>query len=66
MYQYAVEFMELTDALLCSWRWKQIAVGNDLEAMKRITGDRGRVIDLTTFDELFRTAPDKPKISMFC
>lgn len=64
-YNYMVEHMQITDAFLGSWKWKQIALGNDLESLKHMTGNKGRIIDLATLQEVYGTYPDRPSISMF-
>lgn len=41
-----------------NWRWKQIAIGNNLDALKRLCGNRHRIIDASTLKEIYRTAPE--------
>lgn len=39
-----------------TWRWKQIAIAEDIEQLKRLCSNRHRILDAHTLDEVYRTA----------
>lgn len=40
-----------------TWRWKQIAISENIEQLKCICGNRHRILDAHTLEEVYRTAP---------
>jgi len=44
-------------ATIRTFRWKGIAVSNNLDELKKYAGDCHRIIDRDTGQEVFRTAP---------
>lgn len=50
-----VTLNEWSDTL--NWRWKQVAIGEDIQDLKRLCGNRHRILDAHTLEEVYRTAP---------
>jgi hypothetical protein len=40
-----------------SWKWKQLFLCETLEDAKRMCGDKHRILNFHTLEEVYRTAP---------